>query len=651
MDQMDLPGTEEPKKRGRPRKYQDADEKRHAQVAARREQRRQAREKKKLERERLEADPAEVRRRAIQLRMQALAPPSPDLEVRDDDLKEITDALPNVAEALQYVRDVLTGRIPSCTWVRMACERHERDVAMIEQDTWPYTFDARKAERALRAIQMFREVRGARANKRFRFQPWQKFLVGSMFGWVHKQTQQRRFRYVFLAVPRGNGKSSLAATIALFMLALDGEGGAEIYAAAVTRDQARIVFNLAQQMARQDGAFRQKYGVEVLAHAVAQPSTASILRALSRDANALDGLNVHLAVLDELAAHKSREVHDVLVTACGKRTQPLMLSITTAGNNQAGIGFEQWKYCQRVLAQETTDDAFLGIVYTIDDADDWQDPGSWAKANPNYGTSVDPGNLATLAHRAAQIASQQNAFKQKHLNLWTNAAVSWMNMVAWDACADPALSESDFKGEQCVLGLDLAAKIDLAARVKLFARTLEGITHYYVFAQFYLPESTLFDGRNASYGTWHEQNWITGTPGEVIDFDRIQADILQDATDHQILDVAYDPWQALKLASDLTQRDVPCIEYRPTVANFSPAMKEIDALVRQRRLHHDGNPVLRWNIACVEVAEDFKGNIFPRKDRANPLLKIDGLIALLMAMGRRMALEADQTSEPTLTFV
>lgn len=652
MDQLDLPGTDEPKKkRGRPRKYTDADEKRRAQVEARRAARAAVREKKRTERAALAQDPAELRRRATAMRIQALAPPAPDLDVRDGDLKQVADLYPNVAEAMQYVRDVLSTRIAACSWVRMACERHERDMAAIDSEHFPYTFDVRKAERALRAIQMFREIRGPRAGKRFRFGPWQKFLVGSMFGWVNATTQVRRFRYVFLAVPRGNGKSSLAATIALFMLALDGEGGAEIYAAAVTRDQARIVFTLAQHMARQDAAFRQKYGIELAAHAISQPATASLFRPLSRDANALDGLNVHLAVMDELAAHKSREVHDVLVTASGKRAQPLLLSITTAGNNQSGIGFEQWRYTQRVLAQETNDDAFLGIIYTVDDADDWQDPASWQKANPNWGTSVNPDTIATLAHRAAQIASQQNAFKQKHLNLWTNAAVSWMNMVAWDACADPQLTEDAFKGEQCVIGLDLAAKIDLAARVKLFARTIDGVTHYYVFAQFYLPESTLFDGRNASYGTWHEQNWITGTPGEVNDLDRIQADILQDASDHQILDVAYDPWQAMQLASELTRREVPCIEYRPTVANFSPAMKEIDALVRQGRLHHNANPVLRWNISCVEVAEDFKGNIFPRKDRNNPLVKIDGLVALLMAMGRRMALEAEQTPEPSLTFV
>jgi phage terminase large subunit-like protein len=645
VDQIEIPGTEKPKaKRGPPRKYESVEARRKAQVTARTAKRRALRAK-------LASDPDEVRRLAIERRVASLQPVGAEMQVRDDDLKEFAATYPNVAESLQYVRDVLAGTTPACQWVVKACERHERDVHAIERDEWPFTFDARKAERALKAIQMFREIRGPRAGKRFRFGPWQKFIVGALFGWVEKANNVRRFRYGFIAVPKGNGKSSLAATIALYMLALDGEGGAEVYAAAVTRDQARIVFNLAQHMARSDAQFRGRFGVEVGAHAIVQPSTASIFKPLSRDAQSLDGLNIHLAVLDELAAHKSREVHDVLVTATGKRSQPMVLSITTASNNQAGIGFEQWRYAQKVLRGDTKDEAFFGIIFTIDDADDWQDPASWAKANPNFGSSVNPDVIANLAHRAGQIASQQSAFKQKHLNVWTSAAVSWMNLLGWDACADANLREADFAGEECVLGLDLAAKVDLAARVKLFARLIDGVTHYYVFSHFYLPEAALIDGRNASYETWHAGNWITATPGEVIDFEAIQQDILGDATHHTVIDVAYDPWQALKLAGELAAHDIPVIEYRPTVANFSPAMKEIDALVRQRRLHHDGNPVLRWNVACVEVAEDYKGNIFPRKDRDDPQQKIDGLVALLMAMGRRMVIESTPGGEPTLTFV
>jgi len=645
MDQLTLPGTEQTKPRGRPRKWANEDERRadqKAKRAAARAARRQPKPEATAEHRR-EVDTA--------LRLTTMQPPLKVLDVRDVDLIELAEEFPNTAEGLQYARDVLSGRIDACQWVRLACERHERDLEKIPADDWPFTFNAPKAERVLRACQMFREIRGPRAGKRFRFAAWQKFLVGSAFGWVNKASGWRRYRYVYLAVPRGNGKSSLAATIGLYMLALDGEGGAEVYAAAVTRDQARIVFNLAQHMARADGAFCQKYGIQVNAHSVVQESTASVFRPLSRDAQALDGLNVLLAILDELAAHKTREIHDVLVTATGKRSQPLILSITTAGANTAGIGHEQWKYTQRVLTGDIVDEAFFGLIYTIDEDDEWSAPSSWAKANPNFGTSVNPDVVANLAGRAQQIASQQAVFKQKHLNVWTNAASAWMDPEKWVACGDPALNENDFKGEDCVIGLDLAAKIDLAAAVKVFARPIDGIIHYYVFPRFYLPTAAIADGRNASYATWNADGWITDTAGEVIDFNVIEDDIKADAVLHRIIDVAYDPWQALKLAADLTALDIPAIEYRPTVANFSPAMKEIDALVRAGRFHHNGSPVLAWNVSCVEVAEDFKGNIFPRKDRADPTKKIDGLVALLMAMGRRLALELVTDTAPSLTFV
>lgn len=636
------------RKRGRPRKWDTEAERRTAHNAKRRARNKERREQ--LARE-FETDPEKRRREAIAGRIEELAAPSATLEVRDDDLRELADTFPNVAEGFQYARDVLSHTVLACEWVHRACERHERDLARMPDNDWPYIFSAPKAERVLRAMQMFREIRGPRAGKRFRFAPWQRFVIASIFGWIDKANGLRRFRYCFIAVPRGNGKSSLAATLGLYMLALDGEGGAEVYAAAVTRDQAKIVFSAAHHMARTDPTFRSKYGIELHAHAILQETSASIFRALSRDAQALDGLNVHAAILDELAAHKTREVHDVLVTATGKRAQSLIFGITTAGQNQSGIGFEQWKYTQRVLSQQTADEAFFGVIYTLDDADDWLAPESWVKANPNWAASVNPSVIANLAARARSLAAQQNAFKQKHLNVWTNAAVSWMNMEQWRAAGDATLSESDFNNQECVIGLDLAAKIDLAVRVKLFRRDVDGVWHYYAFAHFYLPEAAILDGRNASYQTWEADGWITSTPGEVTDFNVIEADILADAAHHQVIDVAYDPWQALQLATNLAGRDIPVIEYRPTTANFSPAMKEIDALVRQHRLHHDANPVLAWNVACVEVLEDMRGNIYPRKDRDDPHQKIDGLVALLTAMGRRMALDATADAAPSLTFI
>jgi phage terminase large subunit-like protein len=580
----------------------------------------------------LDAEADEVRRRAA------------------SEFAEVAEAgFPNVADALQYPLDVLSGAIPACKWVKLACKRHERDLKRMGTAGFRFRFDPAAAERALVAVQKFREVKGPRAGQYLKLGAWQKFIVASAFGWVD-EAGNRRFRYVLCYVPRGNGKTTLAAPLGLFMLALDNEGGAEVYAAAVTRQQARLVFDTAQFMARKEPQFRGKYGVEVSTHAISQQSTVSVFRPLSRDASSLDGLNVHLAILDELAQHKSREVHDVLLTATGKRSQAMVFAITTAGSNQSSIGFEQWGYAQKVLSGAVEDDQFFAVLYTIDKDDDWTSPDAWRKANPNWGVSVMPDVIERLCQRAQAVASQQNAFKQKHLNVWTTAAVAWMNMESWRACADPTLDRAAFEGEACVLGVDLAAKIDIAAKVLLFRREIEGVLHYYVFCDAFLPQAAVDEGRNDSYATWQGDGWLQTTPGETLAFDFVEKSILADAERFSVTDVAYDPWQSLQMASSLQDAGVSVIEYRPNVANFSPPMKELDALVRERRLHHDGNPLLAWCLSCVQVKEDEKGNIFPRKDKSDPRQKIDGVIALLMALGRQMTLDAtDTTPEILLT--
>jgi phage terminase large subunit-like protein len=561
----------------------------------------------------------------------------------NSDYAEVANAgFEHTADALQYADDVLSGAIPACKWVKLACKRHARDLSRIGRAGFRFRFDPAIAERVLVAVQKFREVKGPRAGQYLKLEPWQKFVIASAFGWVD-EAGNRRFRYVLCYVPRGNGKTTLAAPLGLFMLALDNEGGSEVYAAAVTRQQARLVFDTAQFMARKEPHFRGKFGVDVSTHSISQQSSVSMFRPLSRDASSLDGLNVHFAILDELAQHKSREVHDVLLTATGKRSQAMMFAITTAGSNQSSIGHEQWEYAQKVLSGSVEDDQFFAVLYTIDKDDDWTSPESWRKANPNWGVSVMPDVIERLCKRAQSVASQQNAFKQKHLNVWTSADVSWMNMQAWNACADPSLKVEQFEGESCVIGLDLAAKIDLAAKVRLFRREIDGAWHYYVFCDSFLPQAAIDDGRNDSYGTWQGDGWITTTPGEVLDFNAVQASVLDDAGRFSVVDVAYDPWQALQMASALQNEGVPVIEYRPNVANFSPPMKEVDALVRERRLHHDGNPVLAWCVSCVRVREDEKGNIYPRKDKGDPKVKIDGLVALLMALGRQMTIDGTES--------
>lgn len=646
------PGPEAQRGPGRPAKYCNADERREA----RRRTSRQCRARRRAEQEDREAAItqaleggaalADVVDEEVQEPHDAALVEQRDSEF-DEDLREHAQRWPLTMRGFQYARDVIAGRINVCGWVRKACERHERDLARQDTPDWPYAFDPERSEHYLNCAQMWREVKGPRAGHRLVLQPWQLFVFASAFGWIDAATEVRRFRYVLLFVPRGNGKTTCAAPFGIYMLALDGEGGAEVFAAAVTRDQAKLVFKTAQTMVNRDSAFRHMKGVEVAAHAIVQPSSASEFRPLSRDAQALDGLNVHGAILDELAAHKQREVHDVIVTATGKRLQPMILAITTAGNNQSSVGFEQWKWAQRVLDQEETDETFLCVLYTIDEGDDWTDVEVMRKANPNWGVSVMPDTIINLCRRAQANSAQQAAFKQKHLNLWTNAAVQWMNSTAWDACGDKSLAPEQLAGAECVIGMDLAAKVDLAAIVLLFRRMIDGRWHYYAFPIFYLPMDVIRSQRHPKYAGWYEDGLLRASIEETAttDYLMVQQDISEAHERYGVRDVAYDPWQAKMLAANLERSGIPVIEVRPTVSNFSPAMKELDALVRERRFHHPANEILSWNVDCVEAWTDLKDNVFPRKDKTDALAKIDGAVALLMALARYLALDVEPVTD------
>jgi phage terminase large subunit-like protein len=372
----------------------------------------------------------------------------------------------------------------------------------------------------------------------------------------------------------------------------------------------------------------------VLAHDIVQSSTASKFTALASDSNSLDGLNIHFAAVDELHAHKTREVYDVLETGTGKRPQSMLWSITTAGSDRAGICYELRTYTTKVLGRVIDDESLFGLVYTIDDDDDWTDEASWRKANPNWGVSVQPDVVAQLAAKAMQMPAAQANFKTKHLDVWVNADQAWMDMRAWDRCADPDLTIDQFAGEQCYIGLDLASKTDIAARIAIFPKVIDGQTHYYLFGRYFLPEQAIEDGRNSQYRGWQVQGLLTATPGDVLDFQAVEDDVMALSTAHQVAEVAYDPWQATQLAQRLQTNGATTVEYRNTVGNFSAPMKELDALARSGRLHHTGDPVLTWMVSNVVCHTDAKENIYPRKER--PENKIDGVIATITGLGRAM---------------
>jgi phage terminase large subunit-like protein len=561
----------------------------------------------------------------------------------------------HVGDAIAYAEDVVAGDVPACKWVKAACQRQLDDLARwAGEPDYPFDWRPDLADRVIRYIELLPHVKGRWGGQLIRLEPWQKFGLACVFGWVRKADGARRFRTVYEEVPRKNAKTTKLAGIGLYLLTADEEWGAEVYSAATTRDQAKIVFEIAQQMARADGHFRSRFGVKPFTHSLVVAETASKFLPLSAEGSTLDGLNVSAALIDELHAHKTRAVHDVLDSATGSRAQPLIWKITTAGSNRAGVCYDQRLYLTKILnavlkrhggmgykvvGNAVDDDAFWGIIYTVDDGDDEFDEATWRKANPNYGVSVDTSDLQRMATVAKAQAAALAEFKTKRLNIWVNAESSWMNMLQWDGCADPALREEQFHGKPCIVALDAAFKKDLFAKIRLF----QDGDRYAVLGRYYVPEAMLQRPGMEQLAGWVHDGWIRATPGEVLDIAVVRDELVGSADGSvkgdlqrfELAEVAYDPAQITQFATEMLEQNVPMVEMRPLVLHFSPAMKELEELVAGRRLVHAGDPVLGWMVANVVCHRDAKDNIYPRKERADD--KIDGAVALIMALARALA--------------
>jgi phage terminase large subunit-like protein len=566
------------------------------------------------------------------------------------------------AIAAQYTHDVVAGVLAACKWTILACRRQLEDLERQETADFPFRYEAHRGARVCRFIELMPHIKGKWAGKPIRLEAWQIFIVMTVFSWVwatsahadaslHEKDGLRRFRVAYDEVPRKNAKSTLSSGVGNFMFALDGEGGAECYSAATTKDQAKIVWGDARQMALKSPEFCRRASVEVTKHALTISETASKFVPLAAEDNSLDGLNIHFVAVDEFHAHKTRGLYDVLETATGARTQSLMWLITTAGTNRAGICYEIRTYLTKILERTVVDDTFFGVIWSIDDGDDWTDPKVWAKANPNFGVSVFPDDIARLCRKAQETPSAQPNFLTKRLNVWVNADSPWMDMRAWDRAADPSLSLEQFAGEPCIVAVDLASKLDVACTGLLFRRAIastnvDGETksalHYYAFVRHYLPEETIETADNSQYEGWERAGRMIATSGNVIDYDRIQDDLRADRERFDIRELAYDPFQATQFSTQLAGEGFPAVEMGQTVKNFSDPMKELEALVLAGRFHHDGCPVLAWMVSNVVCHVDAKENVFPRKQTTKN--KIDGPVTLIMALGRWVATATPERS-------
>ena len=542
--------------------------------------------------------------------------------------------------ATRYAQQLVDGEILACKWVTLAAQRQLDDLVRFKGKSSPFEFNAaitaksgqqfRPVDQICGFIERLPHVKGPLAGERISLEPWQVFILSTVFGWV-KPNGKRRFRRSYIEVPRGNAKSTLSSALALYMLVADQEGGAEVYSLATTRDQARIVFGDAQTMVRRTPGFSERFKAAVNAHSISILSTGSKFEPLSAEGSTLDGLNIHLGCIDELHAHKRRDVYDVVETGTGKRDNSLLWVITTAGSNRAGICYEVRNFVSKVLANQAQDESQFGIIYGLDDGDDWTSADSLRKANPNWGISVREEILVPLQAKAMQLPSAVNNFKTKHLNEWVNADTAWLDMRAWDACGDVTLNIADFEGKPCWIGLDLASKTDIAALVMVFPHP-EISDGFVVFGRYYLPEDTVNAAFNSQYPGWMRSGRLTVTPGNVIDYSWIEADLLAAVSRYEIQGAGFDPFQATQLSTRMLAEGVPMVEVRPTVLNFSEPMKNLEALVLQRKIKHDGDPVLAWMASNVVAHLDIKDNVYPRKER--PENKIDGIVALITALSR-----------------
>lgn len=537
-----------------------------------------------------------------------------------------------VGQANKYINDVLTGKIVACKFVKQACKRQRNDL----KRKFNYTFDEERANRICRFVELLPHIKGELAGTPIKLEGWQIFILTTLFGWVD-ENGYRRYKTAYTEIARKNAKSTLSSAVALYMLCMDREGGSEVYSAATTRDQARIVFSDSQDMVKKCPGIRN-FGVEVSSHAIYQESSASRMKALARDQGGnLDGLNVHCAIVDELHAHKVRDVWDVLETATGARTQPLLWAITTAGSNRSGICYEQRDYVRRILEGSHEDDNYFGIIYTLDADDDWTDEDNWIKANPNLGVSVGLGDMQRKARKAMELPSAQNNFLTKHLNVWVNAATTWLDMRKWDA-AQSDLKLTDFLGEPCYLGLDLAEKRDIAALSILFKRE----DTFYSFGNYYLNEQQVEHSGNSQYSGWQKSGHLIVNDGDITDFDVIAEDLRQLCMDFNVQEVAYDPAFSSYFATKLIQEGLPMVEIRQAAKFFTSPFIELENLVYSNQFKHDGNPCMTWMVSnTMAKKSQFSGLWHPVKEREEN--KIDGVVSLLMALGR-MLVDEDTSS-------
>src|SRR3990167_8008425 len=575
----------------------------------------------------------------------------------------------------EYADAVHAGRVVAGKWVKLACARHLSDLA-----TGPargLRFDERAAERAVAFFGFLHHSKGEWAGRAFDLGAWQKFVVGSLFGWQREygRCQQcaswlpmgdgtidcrvcfapddeeeqapaetgwvQRFRIGYTEVARKNGKSTLAAGVGLLLAFYDDEPGAEVFCSATKRDQAKLIWGEAQRMVRSSPELRGD--IKVLVGNL--HSGNSKFMPLGADEDSTDGLNIHGNLVDELHAHKARTMWDVLITAMGSRRQPLTFVVTTAGSDRQSICWEQHEYGEQVLAGVIDDDSYFAYIAAIDEEDDWRDPECWPKANPNLGVSLKLEYLLTQCRQAEHSPAKQNTFQRLHCNRWTQQVDRWIDLDLWDANAG-TVDEADLAGRECYGMLDLATVSDMTAWVmgfpsevgRKFGSHICDDECLDIVARFWCPEAKLTDPPNRypdQHRVWRDKGALSVTKGNATDFAFVQDKILKDAGAFQLVDMNVDRlFQAHQIAGTLADEGIKIFGLGMGFLGMAAPMAEFHRRLLGHKVHHGGNPILRWMADNVAVKQDPAGNLKP--DKSTSQGKIDGIIGIVGVIDRVM---------------
>ncbi|MET3634121.1 terminase large subunit [Streptococcus porcorum] len=504
-------------------------------------------------------------------------------------------------------------------------------------------YDKVKADRAVTFINNLSHTKGKWAGKRFDLLPWQEQIIRDLFGIV-KEDGNRQFLTAYIEIPKKNGKSELAAAIALYLLYADNEASAEVYGAACDRNQASIVFDVAKQMVQMSRPLEKRSKIMGATKRIVNYSNSGFYQVLSAETGTKHGLNVSGLVFDEIHAQPNRHLYDVLTKGSGDaREQPLFFIITTAGTDRNSICYELHSKALDILNGRKKDTSFYPVVYGLSDEDDWNDEANWRRANPSLGHTIGIDRVREAYQQALDNPAEENVFKQLRLNMWTSSSVAWIPEHVYAKGNDPIQYES-LKGRSCYAGLDLSSTSDITAFVLVFPPRFEE-ENYIVLPYFWLPEDTLelrCRRDHVLYDVWERQGYIKTTEGNVVHYGFIEKFIEELSEIYHIKEIAYDRWNATQMVQNLEGMGLTMVPFGQGYKDMSPPSKELYKLMMEGKIQHGGHPVLKWMGQNVVMRQDPAGNIKPDKEKS--VEKIDGIVALIMGLDRCIRHQTDDGS-------